>query len=156
MTCKECGTELKEYLTEVDVGDHHFHAKNEILFNMVNKYKIPFFCEECGSLRFKFEAIRDIVFVWPEVKPERVGTIIIPDTVSSLSTEYGVVLSVGAGTWDKVGRKYYESNLKVGDCVVYDVGVPWGMDVVGNDGINRIVKYMGEQDIKGVLVDDDI
>jgi len=151
--CTACGTELKEYLPDVETGDHFYFAKDELLFSMVSKYKIPFFCTECSSLKFPYQAIRDIVFVWPEVIPEKVGGIFIPRTVQSLGTEYGVVISVGKGTYNKKGT-FVPSQLKVGDCVVYDKSVPWKMDVLGNDGKTHEVKYMGQLDVKGVVTED--
>ena len=153
MKCNKCGIELKEYLPEVETGDHFYHAKDELLFSMVSKYKIPFFCKECGSLEFKYKPLRDIVFVWPDVIPEKVGSIIVPSTVESLQTEYGVIIGVGQGFYSKKGI-LIKPQIKVGDYIVYDKGVPWMMEVRTEDGKSHHVKYMGAQDVKGVVTDD--
>ena len=136
LICESCGCEV-----------------NGALKKLVDKYKIPFYCKFCGSLSFKYNAIRDIVFIWPDVPKEKIGSIIIPD-VAQKTTEYGVVITAGEGSWDKSGKRYIPCAVKVGDYVVYDINVPWKMDIVGTDGKTYQVKYMGALDIKGILTEE--
>ena len=153
MICKECNTELEGRRGEDGGVDTFYLAKDFKLFEMINKFKIPFYCESCGSLKFPYKAARDVVFIWPEVTKEKIGSIYIPETVNIL-TEYGVVLTAGPGHRDTKKGIFYPSQLSVGDVIVYDKGVPWSMEVVGTDGKTYNVKYMGEQDVKGIVKDD--
>lgn len=125
-------------------------STNEKLKEIVEKKKIPFYCKVCGRISFKYQAIRDIVFVWPDPPKEQVGSIIIPDVAQKLD-EYGTVLSVGEGTFDAKRKVFIPTQVKVGDYVVYDKDIPWQMDVEGADGKKHLVKYMGQQDIKGIV-----
>ncbi|HUV84925.1 MAG TPA: hypothetical protein VMV86_04400 [Methanosarcinales archaeon] len=124
------------------------------LKKLVDKYKIPFYCKYCGSLSFRYSAIRDIVFIWPDAMKERIGSIIIPD-IARTNTEYGVVITAGKGSHDKLGKKFVPCTIKTGDYVVYDISVPWNIDILGTDGRMYQVKYMGAQDVKGIVVENE-
>jgi co-chaperonin GroES (HSP10) len=134
MNCKEC----KEVV-------------NEKIITVMKKYEVPFICELCGVLKFPYQATRDVVFVYPKKPKEKIGRIIIPEQARQ-EQEYAVVLSVGKGYWNKKG-KFIPTEIKVGDEVVYDKLIPWTRMLVGPDGRRHMVKYMGYQDVKGVISD---
>lgn len=130
--CKNCGKEIINGMRDI-----------------INKYNIPFYCSECYTIDFKYQALRNLVFVWPTNPPEIVGGIIIPENIRyAWRDAYGIVLSVGKGCYTQKG-KFISNNLKVGDIVIYDTDVPWKIIVDGYE-----VKYMGIKDIKGKVLND--
>jgi co-chaperonin GroES (HSP10) len=139
MSCKTCGKEDEEI---------------KISSKIVKRHGIPFVCKECGSLDFKYHATRDIVFIWPDPPVAKIGSIVIPDFAQQ-HDEYGVVISVGKGCYDKKRRMFVHTQLKIGDYVLYDKTVPWQMDVAGSDDKMHLVKFMGELDVKATVLDDD-
>lgn len=93
--------------------------------------KVPFCCKECGSLLFSHKATRDIVFVFPTPVPEKLGSFFIPDEYKeNYRDEFGIVLSIGPGYYDKKG-KFNPTTLQEGSLVVYDRDVPWLVEVEG-------------------------
>lgn len=115
---------------------------------VVIKFNIPFVCPICNQIDFKYQAIKDRVFVWSEKLPEKVGGIIIPEILREVflgESGYGVVLSCGKGYYDKKGI-FHSVDIKVGDIVVYDKQVPWEKIIE-----NHRVKFMGYQDVQGVI-----
>ena len=137
MNCEACGVEI-----------------NKELIEMLDKYQVPFRCGTCNSLKFPYKATRDIVFIWPEPINDRVGSIILPIMVKdSKEPEYGVVLSVGKGYWKK-GGNFIPTNIKVGDEVIYDKSTPWCLFVEGPKERKYRVKYMGYQDVKALVTQD--
>jgi co-chaperonin GroES (HSP10) len=141
MECRSCGIEAE---------------KGRLLSQIVAKYKIPFSCKDCGALDFKYQAIRDIVFIWPDPPTEKMGSIYVPDKWQK-HDEYGVVISVGNGTLNKSKKYFVATQIKVGDYVLYDKDIPqqWSLDVIGFDGKFHTVKFMGEQDVKAVMTNDE-
>lgn len=77
------------------------------------RYNCPFYCSECHSLNFQWNAVRDISFVWP-IPPTKTyikgGNIERPDDVGDVEDEifgrnsYGVLLSTGPGYWAKKSK----------------------------------------------------
>ena len=146
MNCEECGVEVKEV-------DGKLVPVDENLVKIVLMHKLPFYCGACGAFKFPYRATRDIVFLLSDQIPEETpGGILIPSVVrDEMHSEYGVVLSVGPGYYDKKG-KYHPTELKAGDKVLYDKTVPWVQDVEGADGVVYKIKMMGERDVKGLVV----
>lgn len=125
------------------------------LKSVVEKFKIPFKCKKCGSIDFPLKAVRDVVYIWESVPPTKLGDIIIPDFIQEkFRNTKAVVLSAGPGYYDKAKRKYIASEVKTGQVVLADQGTPWRMDVKASDGKEYSVKYLGEKDIKCVLLDE--
>jgi co-chaperonin GroES (HSP10) len=115
-------------------------------------YGIPFYCSECGAIKFPVKPTRDIVYIWPDIPKTKIGSIWIPDnTKKQYKSVLGRVLAVGPG-YTKNGR-FYPTELQVGDRVIFDRTVPHKINMVGSDGNVYSVPYMGEQDIK-CLVDE--
>ena len=134
LTCSSCGAVACDNKINLAVKDH----------------KIPFVCQVCGVFQFKYQAIRDIVFIWPLPSAEKIGNIVLPE-ICRTETEFGVVLSVGRGVHDKKGR-FHPVTFEVGDLVAYDKDVPWRTTLYGSTGIKKfLVKYMGARDIKAVV-----
>lgn len=148
MNCPNCDCEVR--VDSSKEGTNNYVPVDTRLRDIVYEKKIPFSCVLCGSLAFKYKAIRDVVFVWPDPPKEQVGSIHIPEAFRAYE-EYGTVVSIGKGTMDKSKKFFVPTELKVGDYVVYDKTVPWQMDIDGTDGRLHVVKYMGEQDIKGIV-----
>jgi len=148
MNCKSCNAEVKKV-------DGKAVPVDENLIKIVLLHRLPFYCEECGAFKFPYRAVRDVVFLFSDQIPEETpGGILIPSVVrDSMHSEYGVVLSVGKGYWDKK-MKFHPTEVKVGDKVMYDKTVPWTQDVEGADGKVYKVKVMGERDVKGLVVPD--
>lgn len=73
------------------------------------RYECPFYCSECYSLNFQWNAVRDISFVWPiPISDTFAGTgIARPESSVDVEDEifgrsnYGVLLSSGPGYWAK-------------------------------------------------------
>lgn len=121
---------------------------NPLSRDITGRYNMPFYCKECRQMNFNYIPLRNLVFIWPSVPPESIAGIIIPENVRyAWRDEYGIVLAIGKGYWTKKG-KFIQSKLKVGDIVIYDKDVPWKTIVDGYE-----VKYMGTNDIKGVIDD---
>lgn len=142
MKCDVCcrGSDPKYVWYNVDV---EFDGK---------KYKIPFWCENCGHLVFPIDAVRDIVFIYPfPMDKKTIGGIHIPEQVlADEKTGYGYVLTAGSGYYDKKG-KFHISNLKTGMIVAYDSSVLWGREFLGSDGKKHKIVYCGEQDVKAIV-----
>ena len=118
MICEKCGCD-----------------PNEKMINTVKKYKVPFYCELCGSVYIKHQAVNGINFIWPEVLPEKHGGIYIPDKIKPIfKKSIGIVLSSGIGCINKQTRSFIRSVLKPGDIVLYDKSVPWQLEFEATDG----------------------
>lgn len=119
---------------------------NQKITDLVKEYKIPFVCTVCGQIKFPAQPMRNLVFLWPKPVPDKIGSIILPDSVKkSMEDEFGVVLAAGKGYYTEAGE-WKPCTLKTGDVVIYDKNVPWKLTITGID-----VKYMSTVDIKGVL-----
>jgi len=142
MECKKCGMGLEFYgLEEMKIR------------NMLVKYSVPFNCLQCGSLDFKYQAIRDLVFVFPLKTPDKIGSIFLSDSIKNMyEQEYGIGLSVGKGYWTKKG-KFKSTFINVGDLVIYDKQIPWILRILDTYGKKCKIKYMGYQDVKALVKD---
>lgn len=115
-------------------------------------YDVPFYCTECGAIKFPVKPTRDIVYVWPDRPKEKIGSIFIPNNQKKqYKSIFGKVLAIGPGYW-KDG-KFHPTELKVGDRVIFDNTVPHRVPMEGNDGKIYYIPFMGEQDIM-CLVDE--
>jgi len=141
MICNECKLELDN----IQEGDKHVHP----LIDIVKKYKVPFKCNTCGSLKFPYQALHGIVFIWPKPIEEKTkGGIVIPQSVRhSFKTSIGVVLSSGKGCKNKKTGKFVDSELQLGDTVVYDKNIPWRIFLEASDGKEYEVELMNILDI---------
>jgi len=113
------------------------------------------FLDENGQIQFKWKAVRDLVFIFPEPLPEEYNGFYIPEKFqNNFRTSTGIVLSCGPGYYDEKKRKWIPTTAKVGDYVIYDEGVldtTWTVNVQGFDDLLHTVRYMGERDIQGVI-----
>jgi co-chaperonin GroES (HSP10) len=146
MQCDNCKCEVR--VNSSDEGTSSYEPLDTTWRDLIRKYNIPFYCTLCGNLDFKYQATGDKVFVWPEVTPDKVGSIYIP-VVAKKTTGYGLVLSVGPGTVSKSKKSYVPTTLKAGERVAYDNSVPWGVELAGSDGKIYFVRIMGELDVFG-------
>jgi len=120
------------------------------------KQNITPFHSEKGELRFPYRSLRDLVFVWPDPPPEKLGEeqlIVLPE---HLQKQYhdgvGMILSIGLGYMNDKGEYYpTPSELRPGVKVLFDIGVPWGEYVKGQDGKKHYVVLCGVADIFGVV-----
>ena len=141
--CDVCGKLIRKS-NDGDGGEKYIGI--DIGAQYVEQYKIPFKCNKCGNIQFPYQAIRDIVFIWPDPKPPKTkGGLLIPEKFRE-HTGYGIVLSVGKGYRDKKG-KFHPSLLKDGVRVLYNKDVPWQIPVELDNGRRLMVPFMGEQDI---------
>lgn len=114
----------------------------------VEEYKLPFKCE-CGNIQFPYEALNGITFLWPKpVEDKTKGGFIIPNMAKEgFKSYYALVLSVGEGCLDKKTGNFIESKIKVGDIVLYDKSIPWGVEVESPEGNKYPVKIANILDI---------
>ena len=142
--CEKCGT---SYFFESFNGRVVKTLLNKRIDH--NNYNVPFYCKECGAISFVWNPIRDLVFIWDLPLPEYYhGTdIAIADTYKHYYKKgQGIILAIGPGYYDKKG-KFHETQLKVGDKVVYNADVPWSMRFEGTDEDFHSVVICGEQDV---------
>ena len=127
--CKECGQS-----TEHDTS------------LIAKEFKIPFTCPECNQIHFKYQALRHLVFIFPEKIEQKIGSFYIPDKVwDNYQYEYGIVLSAGKGYYTKK-RKWINNPYKPGDYVVFDRFVPWKFKAEDTE-----IKIMSMEDVKAFI-----
>jgi hypothetical protein len=115
---------------------------------VVDEFKIPFKCSECGSIDFPYKALNGIVFVWSELKPEKIGSLYLPERLNQpFTSHYGVVLSSGKGVKEKKTGRFIASELETGDIIWRDKDTPWAMDIEAQDGKRYSIPYMNILDI---------
>jgi len=109
-----------------------------------------------GEIVFPLRPLRDLVFIFPDPTPEKLGDqqlIYIPvQCKKKYHSGIGTILAIGPGFTDVKGR-YHPTppGLKPGTRVVFDISVPWGMFVVGQDGKRHYAVLCGTTDIFGVV-----
>lgn len=108
-----------------------------------------------GGIKSPLRAILDRCIIWPLPVPQKVGSIELPDAAAKKlnpNAGTGVLLSIGPGYHDKAGKFHKTGDQLIpGVTVKYDKTVPWGYDVMGNDGKSYRLVICGEQDIHGVI-----
>ena len=60
MKCKECKGEVNIYLVGGNVDKEVFTPVDELIAETVKKYEIPYVCGTCGSIKFRYKAIKRI------------------------------------------------------------------------------------------------
>ena len=153
MNCEVCGTEVKRVTKAGTKSDIECLVPvDPTCFGA--RHGNPFHCIVCGGVLFPVRPLRDLTYLWPDPVPEKIGSIYIPEKArESLENEFGLVLAIGPGYYDKKDR-YHPTELKPGQRVFYDNTVPWSMYATAPDGGRYVVKFMGEQDIKGMVVEE--
>lgn len=115
---------------------------------VVKEDNIPFKCSECGGIKFPYQAMNGIVFVWSEKQPAKIGSIIIPERLNQpFASHFGVVLSHGKGITDTKTKKFVHCDLEVGDRIWRDKDTPWKMIVEASDGLDYEISYLNILDI---------
>lgn len=150
--CEGCGAEVyaKEGTARYEPVDPKLRG-----INRADGIEVPFRCEICGAIKFRYQAVRDVVFLYPLPKKERTeGGIYLPDEkyvggsyIDRISPPLAVVLSCGKGYWTKKGKFVPSSGIGVGDVVYYSRKVPWRLWMDGVDGKKHAVIYCGYQDV---------
>jgi co-chaperonin GroES (HSP10) len=155
--CPECSSEVtivKDADWEQNQIVHTFPVDDKVA-KVLSRYKVPFQCKICGSLKFPYQATLDRVFIFPDPPPEQVGAIYIPEVLRDIhQKEYGIALSVGPGHVNE-RRRFIPTSVKIGDRVVYDRYTPRRISVEGSDGKLYDITIAGEQDIHGTIEDKD-
>lgn len=113
-------------------------------------YEVPFFCPQCGSIKFPIRALHDYVFIYPLEKPKTLGTagILIKPEGPQEFTDFGIVLTFGPGYYRRKSTFVPIRDLEVGMKVIYDKTVPWELEWRGNDNKLHLLKYMTFLDVK--------
>lgn len=120
---------------------------------LVEKYKIPFKCPECGNIHFKYKALNGIVFIWPKPIKEQQGKIFIPEqSQNEFKSCEGVVLSAGKGCIDKRTGAFLECEVTVGDVILYDKSIPWSLEVKTDDGKVSKIDLTNMLDVNAVAL----
>jgi len=152
--CNECGGHLK-IVKDVDWETNnieHTFPENETIIKVIERYKIPFTCSICGSLKFPYKALNGIAFVWPKPIEECQGKVYIPENIrDNFKTSFGVVLSVGKGCINKKTHEFVESQVVPGSVVLYDKSIPWKMMIKASDGKEYSVDLMNILDINATV-----
>ena len=142
--CPKCGTRA----TVVKKFGVVHHSADKKLREVLKQYKVPFVCSTCGGIQFRMQALKGVVFLWPEPVKEKQGRIVIPEMLKELfKTSIGVVLSSGPGCKEKRTGRYVASELLPGDLVFYDKSIPWHMDIAASDGKMYDIPFMNILDI---------
>jgi len=152
--CPECKSEVK-FVKDADWENNkivHTFPLDEQATAVLDKYKVPFRCKSCRSLKFPLQATLDRVFVFPDPPPAKIGSILIPEyAMKEHQNEYAVVISVGKGYVDKGGR-FVPTTVVPGCRVLYDRNIMWHLPPIeGDDGKMYEIKYMGEHDILAIV-----
>ena len=152
MNCEKCGTEVKVGGDKGE-GTMYYETVDPLLDSNKTKYPIPFWCDLCGAIKFPMRPLGDKVFIVSDPVATHLGEsklLVIPDEWKAKKRRTGTVVAIGKGYYDNKG-KFYPTSIKVGQRVSYHMGVPWSMDVEGQDNKKHRVEYMGERDIQMVL-----
>jgi len=118
--------------------------------------KTPFQSEKDSQLIFPYQPVRDLVFIFPDPPPEKLGNkglIHIPEPFRKKYHDgIGTILAIGSGYVDAKGRfRPVRSSLRPGVRVFFDITVPWGTKVLGQDGREYYVILCGVTDIFGIV-----
>ena len=123
MECPKCGVEVR--INKYSGFKYQPFDKN--LWSWNKGIEIPFYCKSCGAINFPYKPIRDVVFIYPYPRPEKVGSIYLPQddeyyrsSVNDLFESKGVVLAVGKYMYSS-GEKISQKILKVGDIVLFEI-----------------------------------
>jgi chaperonin GroES len=153
--CPDCGVEINSCMIDDDTKCVASPVLERLMStNRKDKFEIPFACSYCKSIKFDFEAVRDVVFLLPAKKVEKFGMIWLPDDEyvggnpqNRFKNSLGVILSCGPG-YLKNG-KYHDirGKLETGDLVMYEKNVPWRKEIKDFNGSNYEVVVCGFLDV---------
>ena len=109
-----------------------------------------------GKLQFPYQMLGDLVFIFPDPPPEKLGKDNIIHLPDSLKKKYhngtGTILSIGPEYMDLKGRYHHtHSKLEAGVRVFFDISVPWGLRIIGLDGKKHYAVLCGALDIFGIV-----
>lgn len=160
MKCGVCGTEIKIYST--GEGTCGYEPVNKKLDTSIIRHgmRAPFYCTLCGAIDFPFQAVRDVVFLYPKPAPEKLGELYVPEgdfVGGSVGEKYrepiAIVLSIGMGSRDRQNKEFIPTKgiVEVGDVVYYNKKVPWRMNMKGSDGKEHMIVYCGILDLRGIV-----
>ena len=125
------------------------------LLDNIKEYQVPFVCEVCGGLKFPYQALKGIVFVWPKPIPETQGAIYIPDRVRAIfKTSYGMVMSTGPGCIEKRTGIFVPAEVIPGDILSYNNNIPWQIEVPDANGKKHTIDMMNVLDVEAIIEDD--
>ena len=147
-TCPSCNAIVNVYEKVVGTKTIFEYIPIKEPPKSLSLFKVPFCCVTCGNLFFPLQAVRDIVFLYPKPKQEKIGSIIIPEAFRT-EEEEAVVLSFGKGYYKK--KTFIPIELELGDIVKYDKNIPWVHYVRASDGIKHRVKYCSYEDILSIV-----
>jgi co-chaperonin GroES (HSP10) len=157
--CPECHG-VVECVKDADYEDNkllHYFPMDKKLPEIVEKYQIPFKCKTCGSIKFPYQSLHGVVFVWPKPIPETQGKVFIPETLrSGLKSCMGIVMSSGKGCVNKRSKKFVESELQPGDIIIYDKNIPWHQPIPCTDGKTYEVDVMNILDVHATVTEEDL
>jgi len=125
---------------------------------MKNRILTPWH-DKNGVLKFPYQPLRDLVFIFPTNPPERVGRenlLLIPEQYRRrYQDKTGIILAIGPGYQNDKGKWLRPSEeLKPGTKVVFDHSAPWGYHFAGLDRKEYFVFLCGIADIWGVVEKD--
>ncbi len=160
MKCGVCGTEIRVYST--GEGTSSYEPVNKKLDTNIERHRmrVPFYCALCGAIDFPFQAVRDVVFLYPMPAPRKIGDLYIPEgefiggsVAEKFREPIAVVLSVGQGSRDRRNKEFISTKgvVEAGDVVYYNKKVPWRMNMRGSDGNEHVVVYCGILDLRGLV-----
>lgn len=109
-----------------------------------------------GVLLFPYQMLGDLVFIWPDSPPDKLGKNNIIHLPDFLKKKYhngtGTIMSIGPGYGDLKG-KFHSTHPKLdgGVRVLFDISVPWGLHIAGLDGKRHYVVLCGAKDVFGIV-----
>jgi hypothetical protein len=154
MICEECGAHVQ--VVPIGAGEKCCEPVDKNMLADKDDIKVPFYCKTCGSIKFEYKAVRDVVFLYPKPLPEKIGSIHLPSEhfvggspQEKMAENSGIVLSVGPGGVDTRKKVYYSTKglFCAGDKVWYNRKVPWRTRMKGTDGKEHEVVYCGVKDV---------
>lgn len=152
MNCLKCQAEVTVKGDQKE-GTMYYETVDPLLDSNKAKHPVPFYCDVCGAIKFPFRPTGDKVFVVSDPIETHIGMIEIPEQYRKEKRRTGTVVAIGRGYYNDKG-KFIATSVQVGQRVIYHKNVPWKMKVVGQDGNEHRVEYMGERDIQFVLDSD--
>jgi len=119
------------------------------------EYKTPWHNKK-GELQFPYQMLGDLVFICPDSPPEKMGqdnVIVLPESIrKKYHNGTGTILSIGPGYTDLKGKCHpTHPKLSAGVRVLFDISVPWGLNITGLDGHKYYTVLCGAQDVFGLV-----
>jgi len=114
----------------------------------------PFHDPSTKELIWKYRPLNDFAFIFPILKEtiKKKSIIEIPEHLKkSVLSDYGIVLAIGPGWYDKRNKFHSTDMIKPGMKVLYDKTVPWDIKIKGLDGTTYRIMMCTYKDIKGIV-----